>query len=102
MKGNWTAYKEEYKSFYIDNLMTEYQKAGVNIAENFMDTSPSNGVLSFSPYTKRTGFSSQSANYGDSHYYYLRKDCEDEDTHPTFRFLSESGFQSEPSYVDYN
>lgn len=58
MKGNWTAYTEEYKSFYIDNLMTEYQKAGVNIAENFMDTSPSNGVLSFSPYIKRTGFSS--------------------------------------------
>ena len=30
---------------------------GVIIEDNFMDTSPSNGVLSFKPYVKRSGFS---------------------------------------------
>lgn len=68
---------------------------------NFMDTSPSNGVLSYHPYTKRSGFPTQSPNFGDAHYYYLLLDCESQESHPAFRFVSESGFQSEPSYIDY-
>ena len=35
------------------------------------------------------------------HFYYLEEDCEAQATHPLNHFLSESGFQSEPSFVDY-
>ena len=31
----------------------------------------------------------------------MQQDCEDDDTHLYYRFLSESGFQSEPSFQDY-
>mmetsp|Transcript_16175 Transcript_16175/g.27372 ORF Transcript_16175/g.27372 Transcript_16175/m.27372 type:complete len:197 (-) Transcript_16175:720-1310(-) len=77
------------------------RELGVEVERNFMDTSPSNGVLSFEPYVKFSNFSTQDPNFGDSHYYYLTLDCEDDSTHRQFRFLSESGFQSEASMVDY-
>jgi hypothetical protein len=63
---------KEYNDFYLDKLLPELGAAGVNLATNFMDTDPSNGLLSGYPYKKRTGFPTQSPNYGDSHYgYYL-------------------------------
>ena len=62
-----------------------------------MDTSPSSGVESFEPYV-RSKVSDASNEYGDNHIYYMQKDCEDDDTHQYYRFLSESGFQSEPSF----
>ena len=77
--------------------------------KNFLDTSPSNGLISEVPYEKRWGFvignqffSPADQNFGDSHFYYLENDCEKQETFPLFRFLSESGFQSEPSFQDYN
>jgi len=81
--------------------MPQLQEAGVNISLNFMDTSPSNGLLSKSPYTKRSGFPTGNPNFGDVHHYYLALDCENPDSHPNTRFMSETGFQSEASYIDY-
>jgi len=102
---NWnrTTYMENYSHFYLDTLLPVMREAGINIDENFMDTSPSNGLLSSTPYKKRWGadFNNNNNNFGDGHYYYLTLDCEDPDTYPQFRFLSETGFQSEPSYIDY-
>ena len=66
-----------------------------------MDTSPSNGVKSFSPYVKNFGQSPQNATMGDSHFYYLTQDCENDSTHIWPRILSESGIQSEPSFLEY-
>lgn len=67
-----------------------------------MDTSPSDGAESLDPYKKRfDGLNDTELSMGDTHFYYLEKDCEDVNTHPLVRFLSESGFQSEPSIVDY-
>ena len=66
-----------------------------------MDTSPSNGVISFDPYKKNFGTSTQNVSMGDSHFYYLTQDCELDSTHIWPRFLSESGIQSEPSFIEY-
>ena len=65
-----------------------------------MDTSPSNGAVSFDPFVKNPN-TTPSLYYGDYHFYYLLDDCEDDYFFPYFRFLSESGFQSEPSFSDY-
>jgi len=43
----------DYQKFYIDNLLEEVKDSMVDISKNFMDTSPSNGVESFDPYTIR-------------------------------------------------
>lgn len=71
-----------------------------------MDTSPSNGVISFEPYIKRRSkYPGSDKNFGDLHWYYTGDDhvydCEDDSIHPYSRFMSESGFQSEPSVQDY-
>ena len=38
---------------------------------------------------------------GDAHFYYLTQDCENDSTHIWPRILSESGIQSEPSFLEY-
>jgi hypothetical protein len=70
--------RSQYVSFYVDTIIPIMEEMGVNIQDNFMDTSPSNGVLSYYPYVKRSGFSTQNSNFGDSHFYYLYSDCEKE------------------------
>jgi len=41
----------------VNKLIPILEEAGVEISKNFVDTSPSNGVISFKPYQKRSGFS---------------------------------------------
>ena len=84
-------YFEQYNGFYIKTLIPILEESGIQISQNFMDTSPSSGVKSFAPYVKSDVHDS-SRFYGDSHIYYMQKDCEDDDTHDYYRFLSESGF----------
>lgn len=100
MPGNWTEYYKQYVQFYVDTITPIMKESGVDLTANYADTSPSNGVLSFEPYVKRHIIPTN-VNYGDAHYYYLALDCEADETHPDFRFLSESGFQSEASFIDY-
>jgi len=86
-------YRDQYDGFYIDIIIPIMRDAEIQISQNFMDTSPSNGVDSFDPYIKNYNLSDAgSPYYGDGHFYYLTLDCEDPDTFPAFRFLSESGF----------
>lgn len=69
---NFTLYKEEYKQFYINEIIPVMMDAGVFPTDNnFMDTSPSNGLISVEPYEKRWDFNPGSANFGDNHFYYL-------------------------------
>jgi beta-mannosidase len=54
---NWNArdqYLEQYTGFYIDTITPIMASVGVNLEKNFVDTSPSNGVKSYLPYTKFT------------------------------------------------
>jgi len=101
--GSHEEYMKQYTKFYVDTIIPVMRDSGIKVEENFMDTSPSNGILSYEPYVKRTDkrLNTQSPNFGDGHFYYMMWDCESDTTHPYFRFLSESGFQSESSFIDY-
>ena len=70
-------------------------------ARPFVDSSPSNGLISHFPYVKRWGSDVGSASWGDTHYYNYMVDCEDHTTYPNSRFVSEHGFQSFPSFEAY-
>jgi beta-mannosidase len=66
----------------------------------WVDSSPSNGLISKHPYAKLwTAASTGIA--GDMHFYDYSCDCEDVASYPDARFVSEFGFQSMPSYLSY-
>ena len=100
-KESQDKFTEQYDSFYIDRLVPIMKEAGINIAENFADSSPTKGVESSDPYVKHRPKNPRDPRFGDEHYYFMDTDCENVTTHPVFRFLSESGFQSEASFLDY-
>ncbi|KDO23452.1 hypothetical protein SPRG_11371 [Saprolegnia parasitica CBS 223.65] len=94
--------------FNRDRAVTDYVKVFVDTVapivlaadpgRPFLDSSPSNGVLSTSPYVKRWENTS-SVDDGDVHYYNIVRDCMDWTQYPAARFVSEFGFQSMPSAV---
>ena len=99
----------------------------VNCDVIFLDSSPSNGLVSEDPYVKRhahfptrpTGAyrwqqepkmgscvlrrwgNPGDASYGDVHFYDYSSDCFDPATYPAANFISEFGFQSWPSWPVY-
>lgn len=66
----------------------------------WVDSSPSNGLISTEPYAKLWGAASTAA-AGDVHFYDYACDCEDPASYPQARFISEFGFQTMPSYMSY-
>lgn len=66
----------------------------------WVDSSPSNGLLSVEPYVKRWTRGSTAA-AGDMHFYDYSMDCEVDSKFPEARFVSEFGFQSQPSFATY-
>lgn len=93
-------YVADYSKLYGD---TVYQAIGAieGYAQRpWVDSSPSNGLISTDPYAKLWG-SASTATAGDVHYYNYNADCEDYTTFPEAKFVSEFGFQSHPSYLAY-
>lgn len=66
----------------------------------YIDTNPSNGVLSTAPYVKRWG-NTTNASFGDILTYDWEEDAFDDATYPEARFVTEFGIQSWPSYNVY-
>jgi beta-mannosidase len=66
----------------------------------WVDSSPSNGLISAAPYAKRWGAAS-TPSAGDVHFYDYACDCEDPASYPQARFISEFGFQTMPSFLTY-
>lgn len=97
------SFTQGYTKYYVDSLVPVMIESGIDISRNFMDTSPSNGFSMVNgSYTKLTDLGTTANDErGDRHFYYLMGDCEDDKTHTFNRFLSESGIQSEPSFMDY-
>eukprot|EP00899_Mesostigma_viride_P028250 jgi/Mesvir1/860/Mv17431-RA.1 len=81
---------------FVDTLRPLVQDVDPNTP--WVDSSPSNGVLSYDPYVKRWG-SSSDPRYGDVHFYNYAADCMDPDIYPKAKFISEFGFQSLPSFT---
>ena len=66
----------------------------------WVDSSPSAGLLSSNPYAKHWSTGSTAA-AGDVHFYDYDMDCEDYTGYPKAKFVSEFGFQGQPSFLAY-
>jgi beta-mannosidase len=97
-RANRDAYVLDYNALYIETARDALLDLDPDVA--FIDSSPSNGLLVEAPYTKRWG-DVQSPDFGDVHYYNYDADCEDHTTYPRARFVSEHGYQSFPSFLEY-
>lgn len=92
---NRDLYVADYAKLYADTVFASLEKV---MGEHFyagrtarVDSSPSNGLLSYEPYAKKWSLASQSA-AGDMHFYDYTMDCEDSGSFPDSRFVSEFGF----------
>ncbi len=87
-------YVADYVKLYADTVFATMQRVlGESFASIWVDSSPSNGLLSVEPYVKLWTQASTST-AGDMHFYDYNMDCENSDSFPTSRFVSEFGFQS--------
>lgn len=77
---NRTAAMDGYNYMYKKRIQLAIADGGVDIKDNYKDTSPST----------------------DSHVYYYSQDCEQDWIYGRFSFLSESGFISESGFLDYD
>lgn len=99
-RSNHDVYLVDEVKLYLDTVLPAVASADPD-ARPIVDSSPSNGVISSDPYVKRWGTASSSS-WGDIHYYNYFSDCEDPDSYPAARFVSEHGFQSFPSFSQYS
>jgi len=99
-------YLTDFVKLYVETLRPAVL-ASDGLSRPFVDTSPSNGLLSEMPYVKRWGNvnakdrKSEAGSFGDIHHYDYDADCEDPSVYPAARFISEHGFQSFPSFRLY-
>ena len=106
---NRDLYLVDYVKLYLDTLRPAVAAADAGPgARPFVDSSPSNELVATAPYVKRWdgggaggAHSPQAASWGDVHYYDYDADCEDPDSYPLARFISEHGVQSQPSFRSY-
>jgi len=91
-------YVADYTALYVDTALAALRRVDPTVA--FIDSSPSKGLISAEPYAKRWGHV-EDVRWGDVHYYNYDADCEDASTYPRARFVSEHGFQSFPSFSEY-
>ncbi|KAL6782296.1 hypothetical protein ACKKBG_A06260 [Auxenochlorella protothecoides x Auxenochlorella symbiontica] len=88
----------DFAALFVDVVRPVLQELDPGVV--YVDTSPSNGLLSSNPYVKRWGDVSDPA-YGDVHFYDYTSDAFDPATYPPAKFVSEFGFMSFPSFSVY-
>lgn len=93
-------YSELYANTVFPALTAVLGDSAVNSQVVWVDSSPSNGLLSVDPYVKLWG-SASTAFQGDVHFYDYSCDCENFESFPEAKFISEFGFQSTPSFLSY-
>lgn len=110
---NWFTPSQQHRDLYVADYAKLYADTvypalnamyGGDLLQNaqvvWVDSSPSNGLLSTDPYVKKWGSASTAAQ-GDVHFYDYTCDCEDFTSFPAAKFISEFGFQSMPSFLAY-
>jgi beta-mannosidase len=94
-------YVADYTKLYGENVYRAIISVDAVDQRIWVDSSPSNGLLSYpDPYMKIWGSASTEV-AGDVHYYNYNDDCEDFNIFPKARFVSEFGFQTMPSFLSY-
>jgi beta-mannosidase len=96
---NRDLYVSDYSELYGNTVYRAIQNVDNN-QRPWVDSSPSNGLISTEPYAKLWGQAS-TAEAGDVHFYNYAMDCQDYTGYPTARFISEFGFQAQPSFLGY-
>ena len=94
-KANAKLYAVDYAALFVDTVRVAIHAVHPGVA--FIDSSPTSGALSESPYVKWWG-NPDSWYAGDVHFYDYVSDPLDPAMYPRARFVSEFGFQSHPSF----
>jgi beta-mannosidase len=102
--NNRDLYVSDYSQLYgktiYPTLQTILGKGFLSSQLSWVDSSPSNGLISTEPYAKIWGAASTEV-AGDVHFYDYACDCENYASFPQAKFISEFGFQTMPSFLTY-
>jgi beta-mannosidase len=93
-------YVGDYLKLYVDTIYVAIGDVEGHNQRPFVDSSPSNGIISADPYVKQWG-SASTPHAGDTHFYDYSSDCEAYAMYPASKFVSEFGFQVHPSFLAY-
>ncbi|KAL4437114.1 hypothetical protein ABPG75_004253 [Micractinium tetrahymenae] len=96
--GNPQLYAADFAKLFVD--VVREAVLSVDPGTVYVDTSPSNGLLSHDPYVKRWGDVGD-PRFGDIHFYSYAADALSPATYPPAKFVSEFGFMSLPSFSAY-
>jgi beta-mannosidase len=98
--NNRDLYVSDYSKLYGDTVYKAIGAVEGHAERVWVDSSPSNGLISESPYDKLWERASTAA-AGDVHFYDYSSDCEDYTIFPEAKFISEFGYQAHASYLAY-
>jgi len=93
---NRVRYAVDYAKLFVDTLRQVL--LSIDPGAVYLDSSPSNGLVSADPYVKRWGDVSFPG-MGDVHYYNYGDNLLDPEVYPPAQFVSEFGFMSLPSFA---
>lgn len=97
---NRDLYVSDYSKLYGDTVYKAIGAVEGHAERVWVDSSPSNGLISEAPYDKLWEHAS-TALAGDVHFYDYNSDCEDYTVFPEAKFVSEFGYQAHASYLAY-
>lgn len=98
--NNRDLYVSDYSKLYGDTVYKAIGAVEGHAERVWVDSSPSNGLISESPYDKLWERASTEL-AGDVHFYDYNNDCEDYTVFPEAKFISEFGYQAHASYLAY-
>jgi beta-mannosidase len=102
--NNRDLYVSDYSQLYGKTIYPTLEailgKGFLSSQLSWVDSSPSNGLISTEPYAKIWGAASTEV-AGDVHFYDYACDCENYISFPEAKFISEFGFQTMPSFLTY-
>jgi beta-mannosidase len=103
-QNNRDLYVSDYSKLYGGTIYPVLQKylgdRALTNQVSWVDSSPSNGLIYTAPYAKLWGTANDGL-AGDAHFYNYACDCEDYNSYPLAKFISEFGFQTMPSFLTY-
>lgn len=98
-RKNLALYAVDYYELFVVTIREQVH--AVDPAMIYIDGSPTNGLFSVTPYTKRWGIDVNDVTKGDVHFYRYNDDWLEPSNYPKPKFVSEWGVMSWPSFEAY-